>query len=287
MPTIQWDPDFCERQYNMRLSVKTYLEDFARWEKNSFLAIQKFPCHLDLQYGVKKTESFDFFPARNKGSGKKPLIIFVHGGYWRSLDKSLYRFVANEIPDAGCHLALINYSLCPAVDIPTIVMEQLNAIRYFYLEGKQFDVDPEQIYLVGHSAGGHLVTQAMCAIFNAYDSRLPNDIIKGAMSISGLYDLEPLSHAPFVQNDLRLSPQTVEKVSTAYLPPNPHSQLITAVGSLESEEFIRQNELIGQRWKKHLIANISMPGKHHFNNVDDLMQTSKPLTRALLKMILG
>jgi arylformamidase len=120
----------------------------------------------------------------------------------------------------------------------------------------------------------------LCADWPNWGAGLPPDLTKSALLISGLYDLEPLLYASFVQNDLKLDAASVTGLSAAFLSPHPGSSVVTAVGGLESDEFKRQNQLIEQHWPGHFLEDIPMPGMDHFTVVDALIDPAHPLTQA-------
>ena len=127
----------------------------------------------------------------------------------------------------------------------------------------------------------------MAALWPQFADDLPIDLIKGGLSISGLYDLEPLRRADFLQADLQLSEADVARLSPAFMVPATDAPLITAVGELESSEYQRQHALIRAAWPNNARDDIALPGRHHFNVMDDLMRDDSQLSRALLGMIAG
>ena len=78
--------------------------------------------------------------------------------------------------------------------------------------------DPQRIVVAGHSAGGHLAAMLLCCRWKDVDADLPARLVRGALSISGLFDLEPLRHTPFLQDDLRLTPRGRCALSPAFFP---------------------------------------------------------------------
>ena len=105
------DKALLSRQYNNRELVPEHPQYFARWQQSSALARSRMSSHLDLAYGEAAGETLDLFPAR-KGDGS--CLMFIHGGYWRSLDKKDFSFLAPAWVDAGVSLAVVNYDLCLA-----------------------------------------------------------------------------------------------------------------------------------------------------------------------------
>src|SRR5207302_69880 len=158
----------------------------------------------------------DLFPAR-KGDGT--CMMFIHGGYWRSLDKQDFAFLAPAWVDAGVSLAVVNYDLCPKVTMEEIVRQMLRASRWLWLHAEQYGMDQDRLYVCGHSAGGHLTAMMMSALWPVFDARLPKDLWKGGLAVSGLYDLRPLPHLDFLQPDLRLDEAAALRLSPAFLPP--------------------------------------------------------------------
>ena len=231
-------------------------------------------------------QTFDFFPAKN-GDKKSPLLVFIHGGYWRSLDKADHSFVAPVFVKKNIAVVVPNYSLCPKVTIEEIVMQMLAFMKHLYLNADELGFDKNKIYISGHSAGGHLVTQLMCALWPIYDKRLPIDLIKGGLSLSGIHDMEMMMEAPFLQKDLHLTKAAVAKLSTAYMRPTMHTRLIAAVGADESSEFVRQTQLIADAWPKQLEKMMVLPAKNHLSAVLELTQKDSPLVRSLLKLMKG
>jgi arylformamidase len=241
-------------------------------------------CYLDRHYGDSPGESIDIFPAR-KGDGS--CMMFIHGGYWRSLDKSDYSFLAPAWVDAGVSLAVVNYDLCPNVTVEEIVRQMLRASRWLYLHAEEYGMDEDRLYVSGHSAGGHLTAMMMTALWPVFDSRLPKDLWKGGLAVSGIYDLRPLVHVDWLNSDLRLDEATALRVSPAFLPTATRAPVMTCVGGDESSEFRRQNGLLAERWRGAFAGDVSMPGRHHFSIVDGLAEQSSALfagARKLMKL---
>jgi arylformamidase len=272
------------REYNNRALVPEHPQYFARWAEQSARARATMTCYLDRRYGEASGEAMDIFPAR-KGDGS--CMMFIHGGYWRSLDKSDFSFLAPAWVDAGVSLAVVNYDLCPKVSVEEIVRQMLRAGRWLYLNAEQYGMDEERLYVCGHSAGGHLVAMLMAALWPVFDERLPKDLWKGGLAVSGIYDLRPLVQVDWLNGDLRLDAGSALRVSPAFLPPATRAPVMTCVGGAESAEFRRQNALLGERWKSAFAGDIPMPGKNHFSVVDALADQSSALfagARRLMKL---
>ena len=203
-----------EAQYNNRALVPEHPRYFAQWAQTSASARKALAHEPDRRYGDMPGETLDFFPS-SRGEGA--CMMFIHGGYWRSLDKSDFSFLAPAWVDAGVSLAVVNYDLCPKVTIEEIVRQMLRASRWLWLHAGELGVDRERLYLSGHSAGGHLVAMMMAALFPAFDRRLPKDLWKGGLAISGVYDLRPLPQVAFLQSDLRLDAESALRLSPAFL----------------------------------------------------------------------
>lgn len=276
------DPAFLSREYNNRELFPDYARHFARWQESSARARGTMTCYLDRAYGPSPAETLDIFPAR-KGDGS--VLVFIHGGYWRSLDKKDFSFLAPAWVDAGVSLVVVNYGLAPAITVERIVQQMLAASAWVYRHAEEYGMDEERLFVSGHSAGGHLAAMMLAALWPVYERSLPKDLYKGALAVSGVYDLRPLVQVDWLQGDLRLDEASALKLSPAYLPPATRAPLALAVGGLESSEFKRQNALLAQRWKSVLSRDVPMPGKDHFTVIDGLADRANPLFAATRRMM--
>ncbi|MBV8031949.1 MAG: alpha/beta hydrolase [Betaproteobacteria bacterium] len=276
------DAALLAREYNNRQLVPDHARYFARWQEDSARARSRMNAKLDLRYGDSPGETLDLFPARG---GDGACMMFIHGGYWRSLDKSDFSFLAPAWVDAGVSLAVVNYDLCPKVAIEEIVRQMLRASRWLRLNAGAHGIDPDRLYVFGHSAGGHLAAMLLAAIFPALDPRLPKELWKGALAISGVYDLRPLVGIDFLQPDLRLDEESALRVSPAFLPPATSAPVMTCVGGDESGEFHRQNALLGRNWESVLAEDVPMPGRNHFSVMDALGEPSSALFAAACRLM--
>ncbi|MDH4093775.1 MAG: alpha/beta hydrolase [Betaproteobacteria bacterium] len=276
------DPAFLSREYNNRALFPDHARHFARWADTSTRARSTMACYLDRAYGSSPGETLDIFPSR-KGDGSA--LMFIHGGYWRSLDKRDFSFLAPAWVDAGVSLVVVNYDLCPKVGIERIVQQMLAASVWLYRHAEQYGMDEDRIFASGHSAGGHLAAMLLAALWPVMDRSLPRNLVKGALAVSGVYDLRPLVQVDWLQGDLRLDEATALKLSPAFLPPATRAPLALAVGGLESSEFKRQNALLAQRWKSVLARDVPMPGKDHFTVVDGLGDPASALFAATRRLM--
>ncbi len=175
------------------------------------------------------------------------MLVYIHGGYWRALDKRDQSFVAPPFVAAGAMVVLPNYALCPAVTIEHIVLQLVQSLAWVWRHAAEHGGDPARIVVAGHSAGGHLAAMMLACDWRAVAPDLPADLVKGALAVSGVFELEPLRHAPFLAPDLNLDAATARKLSPAAMPA-PRGRLVAVVGGDESEEFLRQNALIAEAW---------------------------------------
>ena len=257
--------EYYSTQYTARAAIPDHPYIFTRWAKESAHVRRTTAALFDLAYGEADGERLDFFPAPRSDA---PLLIFIHGGWWRSLDKSDFSFIAPAYTRAGFNVALINYTLAPAASIADIVRQQLRAMAWLYRHAEAYDFDPSRIVVAGHSAGAHLAAMMMAAVWPAYDPALPADLVKGGILMSGIYDLAPVLHTDFVNADLKLTTKDIEPLSPAGMPKAHDAPFITAVGGLESDEFKRQTGLLAQAWKQDHKDDIPLPDANHMTICD-------------------
>jgi len=279
---MKFTQEFCEREYNVRAMVPEHPAIYSRWMAQAEATRRLHACLPDLAYGEQSAERLDLFPARAEPS---PLLVFLHGGYWRALDKSDFSWIAPHFVQRGVTVALINYGLAPQTSIEDIVRQTLAAIAWLYRRTERYGIDRNRIVVCGHSAGAHLATLSMAALWNVYADDLPPDLVKGALAISGVYDLEPLVHAPFLNVDLQLDRERARRLSPLSYPPRAGARLITAVGGAESGEFQRQNGLIGRHWRSSLVRDVPLPALNHFETIEALPDPAGPLFGAALELI--
>ncbi len=268
------DAAWHDQQYNNRARVPEAPAILARWAQASALARQGLTGELDRRYSDDPAETLDVFPARAPGA---PVLVFIHGGYWRALDKSDHSFIAPAFVQRGAMVVVPNYGLCPAVGIDQIALQCSRALAWVWRHAAGFGGDPSRIVVAGHSAGGHLAAMMLACRWPTLGDGLPQRLVSGALSISGLFDLDPLRHAPFLQADLQLTPATVRRLSPAFFA-RPRGPLHALVGADESEEFLRQNRLIRDQWGPSTVPVCeSLPGMNHFTVLHSL---AEPLGRA-------
>ena len=227
---------------------------------------------LDIPYGDHDRERLDLFLPAGRPSG---LVVFMHGGFWVRLDKSYWSHLAAGAVERGWAVAIPSYTLAPEARVAAITRQAARAI-----ESAAGCVDGP-IRLVGHSAGGHLVTRQLCA-----DSPLDGAIatrVGRTVSISGLHDLRPLLRTA-MNGTIGLDEAEARAESPALHEPRGEVDVIAWVGQSERAEFVRQSALLANIWlglgaRTELVVE---PDRHHFDVIDGLADAASPLVAAVL-----
>ena len=225
---------------------------------------------IGVAYGAHPREVFDLFLPEGTPKG---VVIFIHGGYWQSLDHTLWSHLAAGPMAHGWAVAMPGYQLCPEVSIAEITQSIVQAVGEI---GARVEGD---IIITGHSAGGHLTARMACD-----DITLPHaNRLRRYVSISGVHDLRPLIHTG-LNEALQLDMASAAAESPALKTPRAGVELLAWVGADERPDFLRQNSLLGNIWRGAGAKTgcIEAKGQHHFSVVGDLADAQSPLTTALI-----
>lgn len=266
-------------EYNNRALVPDHPEIIARWHREAANYRASHGGELDIVYGARPRNRLDFFPGHT-GGGRGALIVFIHGGYWRSLDKSVFSHVAGPANAAGFDVALPGYSLCPEVSIADIVDEIRQCCLFLYRRYGR------RLVLTGHSAGGHLAAEIAATGWSHYGVR--DDLVQACLSISGLFDLRPLIRTP-LNDDLRLTPAAAMASSPLLRPMRNQLSFDSWVGADESFEFLRQARSLAAAWAGEGLPcrYEAVPDHNHFSIGDLLSRADHAMTGRLLELAAG
>lgn len=271
-------------EYNARGSVSNF--DACVREYAELSADAKASCAgiYDLKYGMASAEKLDLFPVPGPKQ-PAPLFIFIHGGYWRSQSKEDAALMAKVFTDAGVAVATLEYTLLPKATLAEVVREIRSAFAWLHCNAALYGVDPSRLYVGGSSAGGHLVGMLLAADWQQ-EFGVPPDAVKGAVALSGLFDIGPL--CDIEPNDwIRLVPSQAKTLSSLFLIPDSAPPLILSVGGLETDGFKNQTYAYRAAWeeKGHEVMLIDAQDCNHFSLLSELSKPERPLTIAILQMI--
>lgn len=253
--------DTCEAYYNVRQATPSFEADLDRWLSDSRQARSRTDHDLDVPYGPHPMMKMDIFKPRGPSRG---LFMFIHGGYWKQLDKGEHSFLAPALNDAGITVAVPNYDLCPKITLDGIVMQMVHACTWLYRNGSKFGAPRGPFGVGGHSAGGHLAAMMMACRFDQYGSDLPRNLVRGSFCISGIYDVAPIVNVS-VNSELKLDAALADRCSPALMRPATDAPVYVTVGSDEPEGFLEQTRLLRHRWKSVVRGDEITPATHHFN----------------------
>lgn len=226
---------------------------------------------LGVTYGSGARNALDMFFPEGTARG---LVVFIHGGYWKSLDRSYWSHFAQGCVARGFAVAIPSYDLCPDVRITEITRQIGSAVT----RAAKDVAGP--LVITGHSAGGHLSARMVST-----GTPLPADVldrVEIAVPISGLHDLRPLMRSE-LNDTLHIDEAEALAESPALLRPVGHARLCCWVGGGERHEFLRQNALLANMWTGlgTSTSSYAEPNRHHFDVLDGLLDAQHPLTRAL------
>lgn len=279
----KFTPSDFSNLYNNRARVPDFEEILRLWDAKSAEARAGLPqARLDVPYGKHPLQRMDIIPA----GPQAPILFFIHGGYWRMMDKAAHTFLAPHWVNKGVSVVLPNYRLAPEVSIADISMDVVEALAWTWRHAASWGGDRRRIVVAGHSAGGHLTAMALSCRWSQMAADLPDDLVTQGVAISGIFDLAPLLHCEWLQPDLQLTQERVASWSPALWTPPKGREVVTAVGGIESSEFLRQSQLLQDCWGSDVVVDVNrLEGRNHFDVLFDLQDDTCVTTQHLARQL--
>jgi len=268
-----------EVEYNTRARVPEHPQIFERWQREAAAyreeAKAEGRAELGIKFGSTPRQIVDVFAPKG-GAANAPLALFIHGGYWRSLEPAIFSQLARGMNARGVTVAVSGYDLVPQVSIADILAQTQAACLFLW---KKFG---KRIMVSGHSAGGHL---AGCMIATDWAKHgAPADLVPAAYAISGLYDLAPLLHLAG-NAEFKLTEASAKAISPLFWPAPKGKAFDAVVGGIESAEFLRQSKIIADAWAKGNETRYeAIPGMNHFTVCDAMTDPDSAMTARLVEL---
>ena len=278
-----FDQAALDAQYNNRARFPNFHEHFEAWGRWSAATRATTPGFIDVAFGASAPEKIDVFPAETDSA---PLYVFIHGGYWYSLDKADYSYVSDGLRPHGIATVVNNFGLAPQHDMDEILRQNRAALAWLWRHARDYGGDPDRIYVAGHSAGGHLAAMLLATDWPAFGEGLPADLVKGACAIGGIFDLEPI-RLSFLNEKLALTPEQVARHSPLGQAYPRAAPLLLVVAVDESPEFHRQSAEMHALWRRlgYPVESVVPAGLDHFDVVNQLRDPQCELVRLQLLQI--
>ena len=279
---LDYDQETLDAQYNQRTLVPDADDYIAVDIAESERVRRKLECRIDVAYGPGEDEKLDVFPATSPGS---PLVVYMHGGAWTRSDKANESFMAEAFVEAGAAFVAVNFGLCPRVTLDEMIRQARAAVAWSHANARDFNADPERLYIAGHSSGGHVGGMMAVTDWTATHG-LPRGPIKGALLCSGMYDLAPVRLS--ARNEyLHLDEAAEDRNSAIRQIPGDGCPLIVGYGGGEQKEFRRQSREFAAAWRDAglRVEEFDMPGVNHFELRRHFNDPNGPILSAMLSLM--
>ena len=273
-----------DAQYDQSTLVPDISGYLDAWDTESARVRKAQACRLAVPYGGRPAETLDIFPAENGADGV-PVMLFIHGGAWRALSKDSFSYPAEPFAAAGAAWVAADFSLLPDASLDEQVRQNRAALAWLWRNARTFGGDPDRLYVCGHSSGAHV---GGALVQDGWRARagLPEDAIKGAVLVSGMYDLEPVRLS--ARNDyVRLDEVAVRRLSPIHNIPERLPALALFWGSGELDEFRRQSRAFAEAlWARgHRAEAMEIAGANHFDMADGFADSRSAILRSCLGMM--
>jgi arylformamidase len=243
----------------------------AGWGARSDAMKAKHPAHLDVAYGPRERNRFDFIKAADGG----PTLLLIHGGYWQMRSKDFFTCFAAGPLAHGINVAVIGYTLAPEATLDEIVAELHAGVDALVEKLPALGGDPDRIVVSGWSAGGHLTS-----------TTLAHSKVKGGVAISGIYDLEPI-RASYLNEKLKLDEAMAKRQSPLMQDGGPHKPLALVVGGGELPLLRQQTADFAAHRAKHglPVSYEEIPGADHFSIMAELEKPAGRITTLIRELV--
>lgn len=290
MPWRDWQDDI-ERQFNPRAWAKDVEAQHALRGKLSAAARARLKGEFNVAYGDTPRQALDIYYSdkyadkhanQHANEGSAPIVVYLHGGYWRVGEKEKQAILAEPLVQAGFPVVMLGTDLCPAVSLDTIVEQVMRGIVWTAQNAKRVGGDGRRIYLYGHSAGAHLAAMGLAEDWTRHG--LPADLICGATLVSGIYDVEPVLHIS-VNDLIRLTPDRVNALSPQFHPPRRPVPMVLAAGAEEAPGWVAQTHEYAKRCESAgcKVEVIVVPHEGHFSTIPMQADAGHPINQAMLR----
>ena len=242
---------------------------------------------LNVPYSTHQEQMLDIF--LDKTIEQNGCVqMFIHGGFWHSLDAKAFSFVADGFCEDGTVVIVIDYPMLPEANFPIIIDSCQRAVQWIYEHQSDLNIDPTNISISGNSAGGHLVTLLMDRLWPV-EKGLPADVISTGCAISGLYDLEPVRQST-KNKILCISEDDVRMYSPIHNVPSEAGELLFIVGGNETEEFLFQQLEINESWSAAGLKSFAtvVPNRNHIDIVmDEFADNGSKINRMIRNLMIS
>lgn len=277
-----------EANFNPRIASTDATGSLERYVKRStearHMLAEQCAVQEHLSYGPGNLQTYDLYRPLGKAKAR-PLVIFIHGGYWRALDKSDHSFVVPPLISTGSVVVNLNYDLCPDITLDTMCGQIIAGIRHCHASAADWGADPERIVLIGHSAGAHLAARVLNAPKDRHGR--PADLISGVAAISGIYEPQVVLRLPSVNEQAKIAADVAERNDCLATPPAGNARLAIWAGGDEPEGWIAQSRLYANHVRAHGLdaSFFRLAGTDHFTVLERSFETDSGGWQAILDLL--